>query len=159
MMARIAALAFAALLSTSVIACEKSGEKEQKAEGVANKQAEEATREAYEKAYAAQAEADQKIAAARAAFERTREEYRHSRQSDLDGMNLTIKNLEIKERTLTGKAKVALDTGLPTIHAQRDAFANDLRSLPLTTPATWDDTKARIDKEWESLKTAVNDAQ
>jgi hypothetical protein len=158
MRARIGALAFAALLSVSIAGCEKTGEKEQKAEGVANKQAEEAQYEAYTKAAAAQAEADRQIAAARAAFEQTREEYRHARQGDLDSVNLTITDLEIKDRRVTGKAKATLDTSLPAIRTQRDAFASDLKSVPLATPATWDETKARLDKEWEALKTSVSEA-
>ena len=50
MMTRIGALALAALLSASVIACEKSGEREQNAEGRANRQAEETQNEAARKA-------------------------------------------------------------------------------------------------------------
>ena len=159
MMARIGALALAALLSASIAGCEKTGEKEQKAEGIANKQAEEAQYEAYRKAAAAQAEADQKIAAARAAFEQAREDYRHARQADLDSLDQTISDLEIKERTATGNAKAKLDTTLPAIRAQRDAFVNDFKNLPLATPAGWDDTRARLDREWATLKTSVSEVK
>lgn len=159
MKARIGALALAALLSASIAGCDKTGEKEQRAEGIANKQAEEAQYEAYRKAAAAQAEADQKVAAARAAFEQSREDYRHARQADLDSLDETINDLEIKERTATGNAKTKLDSTLPAIRAQRDAFANDLRNLPFATPAGWDDTHARLDKEWATLKTTVSEAK
>jgi hypothetical protein len=159
MTARIGALALAALLSASVVACEKTGEKEQKAEGVANRQAEEAQQEAFNKSFAVQAQADQKIAAARLAFEKSREEYRHSRQADLDQLNLKITDLEILDRTANAKTKAALDTRLPAIHAQRDAFTSDLRSLQYATPATWDDAKVRLDTEWESLEKSVSESK
>jgi hypothetical protein len=155
---RIGSLALAAVLSASMAGCEKTGEKEQKAEGVANKQAEQAQVEAYQNAAAAQAEADQKIAAARAAFDQAREEYRHARQDDLDTLNLAITKLEIRARDVTGKTKLTLETTLPSLRAQRDAFANDMKSLQASTPATWDDTKSRLDKEWSALKASVDGA-
>ena len=159
MMARIGALALAALLSASIAGCEKTGEKEQNAEGVANRQAEQAQNEAARKAANAQAEADQKVAAARASFEQTREDYRHSRQSDLDKLDKSINDLEIKERTATGNKKAKLDSSLPGIRAQRDAFVNDFDNLGSVTPASWDDTRARLDREWDALKSAVSKAQ
>jgi hypothetical protein len=158
MMVRLATLAFAAVLSTSIAGCEKTGEKERNAEGVANRQAEEAQSEANDRAVAAQAEADRRIAEARASFEQVREDYRHSRQADLDKLNLTITDLEIKDRMATGKDKATLDNSLPTIAAQRDTFARDLNEVPMATPMAWDDTRARLDREWEALKTSVSEA-
>jgi hypothetical protein len=159
MMTRTGVLAVAALLSASVVACQKSGEKEQNAEGVANRQAEQSQEQAAREVAAAQAEADQRIAAARADFEKAREDYRHSRQLDIDRLQKTISDLDAEDRTATGKTKVDLDTNLPGIHAQRDAFLNDLKSLEYTTPAGWDASRARIDKEWDSLTTSVSNAR
>ena len=158
MMARIGALTLAALLSASVTACDKPGEREQNAEGRANRQAEEAQNAAARKTASAQAEADQKIASARADFEKARADYLQSRQTDLDKLNQTIADLETKVHTSTGKAKAALDTSMPAIRAQRDAFTNDLRTLQTATPTTWDGVRTRIDNEWEALETSVNKA-
>jgi septal ring factor EnvC (AmiA/AmiB activator) len=156
MITRIGALTLSALLSVSVFACEKTGEKEQSAEGRANKQADEAQNEAARKAAAAQAEADQKIAAARADFEKAREDYRHSRQADLDDLNRKIADLEARDRTATGKTKTDLDAALPVIRAQRDAFTRDMKSLESATPASWDGFKSRLDGEWDALKANVD---
>ncbi len=158
MMVRIGALTVAAVLSASVLACDKSGEREQNAEGRANMQAQEAQNQAARTAAAAQAEAEQKIAAARADFEKARADYLQSKQSDLDKLNEKIANLETKDRTSSGKAKAALDTSLPVIRAQRDAFASDLATLRTATPTAWDGLKIRVDNEWEALKSAVDKA-
>jgi hypothetical protein len=159
MIARIGALSLAALLTASLAtACQKPGEKEQNAEGVANKQAVEAQDEAAQKAANARAAADEKIAAARADFDKAREDYRHAKQVDLDKLNQKIADLDAEDRTATGKTKADLDAQLPAIHAQRDAFMNDMRSLLYATPGSWDDARARLDKEWDALDTTVKSA-
>jgi hypothetical protein len=159
MIARIGTLTVSALLSVSVLMCQKPGAEEQTAEGRANKQAEEVQNEATNKVNAAQVEADQKIVAARADFEKAREDYRHSRQVDLDSLNQKVADLDAQEKTATGKTRVDLDANLPAIHAQRDAFASDMRSLQFATAATWDSARARIDTEWDALSTAVRNAK
>ena len=156
MIARISAITLVTMLSASVVACGKPGEQEQNAEGRANKQAEETQSQAAQQAAAAQAEADQKIAAARADFEKSREGYRHSRQSDLDALDEQVADLEAKAHTATGQKKAALDASLPGIHAQRDAFVADMKSLQVASPATWDAAKTRLDNEWEALKASVS---
>ena len=156
MITRIGALTLAGLLSASVLACnDKPGAREQTAEGRANKQAEETQAEAARKIAAAQAEADLKIATARADFEKAREDYRHSRQADLDDLNRKVSDLESKDRTATGKTKVDLEANLPVIHAQRDVFMKDLQSLQLDTPMSWDASRARLDSEWDVLEASV----
>jgi len=159
MIARIGTLTLSALLSASLLMCQKPGAEEQTAEGRANKQAEDIQNEAANKANAAQAAADQKIAAARADFEKAREDYRHSRQGDIDSLNQKISDLDAQEKTATGKTRADLDANLPAIHAQRDAFVNDMRSLQVATPATWDGARARIDAEWDALNKAVSSAK
>ncbi|HEX3345144.1 MAG TPA: hypothetical protein VHS09_11260, partial [Polyangiaceae bacterium] len=109
-------LALAAVLAASVAACQKPGQKEENAEGVANRQAEEVQNEAAQKVAAAQAEADEKIAAARADFDKAREDYRHSKQVDIDNLNQKISDLDAEEKTATGKTKSELDAQLPNIH-------------------------------------------
>jgi hypothetical protein len=158
MMARIGALTLAALLSASVVGCQKPGEKEQNAEGVANQQAADTQNEAARKVAAAQAAADEKIAAARADFEKAREDYRHSKQVDIDNLNQKIADLDANDKTATGKTKAQLDAQLPAVHAQRDAFLNDLKSLQFATPASWDSARARLDKEWDALNDSVKSA-
>jgi hypothetical protein len=159
MIARIGTLTLSALLSASLLMCQKPGAEEQTAEGRANKQAEETQSEAVNKVNAAQAAADQKIAAARADFEKAREDYRHSRQGDIDSLSQKIADLDAEDKTATGKTRASLDANLPAIHAQRDAFVNDLRGMQLASPATWDGAKARLDGEWDALNKAVGNAK
>jgi hypothetical protein len=158
MIARIGSFAFAAVLSASILMCQKPGEQERNAEGRANKQAEEAQGEAARQLANAQTEADQKIAAARADFEKAREDYRHARQNDLDALNQHVADLDAEDKIATGKTKVSLDANLPAIHAQRDAFVTDLKSLQFATPASWDAARARLDSEWDALKAGVSHA-
>jgi len=82
-------------------------------------------------------------------FEKAREDYRHSRQGDIDSLNQKIADLDAQEKTATGKTRASLDANLPAIHAQRDAFVNDMRGLQMATSATWDSARARIDSEWD----------
>jgi hypothetical protein len=148
--------AFAAALMA--VACDTPGVTEQQKESKAVQDNAEQQDRAARASASAQADMNQKIASAQADFERTREDYRHSRQTDLDEIDAKIAKLEASEPTLTGKAKTDLDTRLPQIRAQRAAFGTDLRAIQGTTAATWDDAKARVDKEWESLKSAVGAA-
>jgi len=150
------AVALVAVLSAPLVACDKPGEKEQTAEGRANVQAQQAQDEAARKAAEAQAEADRKVAAARIDFEKARDDYRSSRENDLADLNKRIAQLDAKEITATGQTKVDLDTKLPPIHSERDAFASHLKSLDATAAATWDTSKARLDQEWDALKANVD---
>ena len=99
-----------------------------------------------------------RVATAQADFDRARDDYRRDKQQDIDSLDAKIASLETKERTATGKVKADLDAKLPAIRAERASFGADFRGLQATTAASWDDAKARVDKEWEDLKGAVNDA-
>jgi hypothetical protein len=158
MMTRTGSVTLAALLSASVFACQPPGQKEQNAEGVANSQATEAQNEAARKLAATQAEADQKIAAARADFDKAREDYRHSKQVDIDNLNQKIADLDAKQKIASGKTKADLDALLPSLHAQRDTFAADMKSLQFSPAASWDSSRARLDTEWDALNAAVKSA-
>jgi len=149
--------ALAAALMASA-ACDKPGVTEQqKEQKAAQDNADQQDRAARESA-SAQADMNQKVASAQSDFERTREDYRHSRQTDLDEIDAKIAKLEASATTATGKAKTDLDARLPQIHAQRAALGADFRALQQTSASLWDDAKARVDKEWESLKSAVDSA-
>jgi hypothetical protein len=140
-------------------ACDKPGVAEQqKEQNAAQENGDQQERAARESA-SAQADMNEKIAAARADFDRNREQFLRGKRGDLDELDSKIASLEKEERSVTGKAKADLDAKLPSIRARRAAFGADLRSLDATTAATWDDTKARIDKEWSLLRAAVAQAE
>lgn len=158
-MMRIAGTFVVAAALMANAACDKPGVAEQQKEQKAvQDNADQQDRAARESA-SAQADMNEKVASARADFDRNRDEFLRDKKGDLDELDKKIIDLETKERTATGKAKADLDAKLPNIRAQRAAFGADLRSLDATTAATWDDTKVRVDKEWESLRGAVSDAQ
>ena len=157
-MIRIAGTCVLAAALMAPAACDKPGVMEQqKEQKAAQDNADQQDRAARESA-SAQADMQQKVASAQADFEHAREDYRHSRQTDLDDIDAKIAKLEAKDTSATGKAKTALDAKLPSIRAQRAAFGADFRALQSTSSTTWDDAKARIDKEWEALRAAVADA-
>ncbi|MDP8999164.1 MAG: hypothetical protein M3O46_03535 [Myxococcota bacterium] len=159
MIRHIALLTWTAILSASIVACEKPGATERQKEEQANEQAAEARNEAAQKAQNAQATAEKDIAKARVDFEKTREDYRHSRANDLSDLDKKIAELEANAKTATGKTKVDLQARLPQVHAARDAFGRDLQALDATTPTLWDQAKANVDREWELLKTSVDKAR
>ena len=150
---------FALALSAGLAgaACQKSGTEAQreaeKAQATANTEITSANAEADKKSTKAQAEANEKISAGDKDFIKTREDYRHDVQSNLDSVDKKI--ADIDARAQKGK-KVKGD--LDAIHAQRDAFAADVQKIDQTDASTFDATKARIDKEWNDLKKAVDRA-
>jgi hypothetical protein len=125
-------------------ACEKSGKETQ--EQVDNAQATGQT-----EITNAQIKANEKIAAAESDFAKTREDYRHTMRSNLELLDKKLVDLDAKTMKATGTKKVELANKESSLRAQRDAFASDLRSIETASAATWDATKARIDKEWSSF--------
>jgi hypothetical protein len=61
-------------------------------------------------------------------FAKTREDYRHLMQTDVDAIN------------------------------KRDAFVTDMRGIDKVGALGWDAAKARLDKEWTDLKAAADKA-
>ncbi len=141
--------------------CDKAADEQQKATNAqlqANQKIVEANQEADRKAAAAQAEADKKIADAQASFLKMREDYRHDTTGKLVDLDHKIADLEAKSKTSSGKKKADLDAQLTQIRAQRATFADDWKQLETASAATWDSTKARLDKEWTDLKSLVDRA-
>ncbi len=128
------------------------------AQATANVDIAKAKADADKKMNAAQADADKKIADLQASFSKTREDFRHSTQTNLDELDKKLAGLDAKAKTATGKAKVELDATLPRLHTQRDAFATSFKTIDTTTATTWDAAKMRLDKEWTDLKAAVDKA-
>jgi F0F1-type ATP synthase membrane subunit b/b' len=152
---------FATLATVFVLgaaACEKSGKDTQ--QQVDNAQAQAQTEitnaqvQASDKANAAQAKADEKITAAENDFDKTREDYRHTMQSNLDSLDKKISDLDAKVSKTTGDKKVELTNKASTLRAERGTFAADVTSLGATPAASWDATKARVDKEWSDIKSS-----
>jgi hypothetical protein len=134
-----------AMIVLGASACEKSGKDTQEKVDNAQEQAQvEITN--------AQVKADEKVAEARNDFDKTREDYRHTMQSNLDELDKHLSDLDAKTLKATGTKKVELSNKATTLRAQRDAFAADVRALDNATTATLDATKIRMDKEWSNIK-------
>jgi hypothetical protein len=143
----IASFTCVAGLVAALCACDNPGVTEQQKEMKANQQAANA-----------QAAADKDRAGAQLDFEKTREDYRHMRRQELSDLDKKIVDIEANERTATGKQKADFDQRLPVIRAQRDAFVRHMQELDTATGATWDATKASLDKEWDSVTATVDSA-
>ena len=87
-------------------------------------------------------------------LEKIRDEYRNQKQADLASLDKVIADAEGKEKTGSAKAKMEVDGMLTSLKAQRAVFAADLAEADRATAATWDSAKARLDKEWDALKSA-----
>jgi len=155
--ALIVSLVFACV--PAVVACDKSGAEAQKQANEAQQQANREIGQANAQANESQEQADKKIAAANADFLKTREDYRHDKQVELDRLDKDIADLDAQVKTGTAKAKTDLPAKLPAIHAQRDAFVSDLHSLDNASPSTFDAATQRLDKEWSDLRSAVDKAE
>jgi hypothetical protein len=152
----------AVLLMILGLACNNNASDEQKKMNSARSQADDkigtAVKEADQKVKNAQQEEDKKVAEAQADFMKLREEYRHMTTMNLVDLDHKVDDLEAKAKQASGKARTELDANLKQIHADRGAFETDCKSLETATASTWDDAKARLDKEWTHLKTRVDKA-
>jgi hypothetical protein len=158
MMRRLGTLALTGTLLWSLGCDNKPGVTEQQKETKAAQDNAEAQNRAARESASAQAEMDKKVINAQTDFERAREDYRHERQKDLDDLDVKIADIEAKAKTATGATKAQLDQSLATIRPQRAALARDLRAAESATAASWDAEKARLDKEYDSLKSAISKA-
>lgn len=157
----IFASAAMALTLTLAAGCDKGADEQQKANAAqaeADKKIAEANKEAVTKTTGAQVEADKKIAAAEGDFGKRREDYRHKIQGDLVDLDKKIEVLEAKSKVATGKAKTDLDLSLAQIRVRRAAFTADFASVETATAVQWDNTKTRVDKDWTDLKALVDKA-
>lgn len=155
---------FAIFLATALLAlgCDNSGaaaqEKVNQAQMDADKASAQARADAEAKSKSAQADADKKIVAVQADFAKSREDYRHAVQIDLDALDKKLGDLETKSKTLAGKARTEMDAKLGGVRAQRGAFVTDFKTLDTASASNWDVTKSRLDKAMVDLKAAVDRA-
>jgi len=135
----------ASVILLGSVACDKPGQDTQKK--IDNAQ-EQGTTEITN----AQVKENEKVAGAEADFAKTRDDYRHDMQTNLDDLDKKLGNLDGKVQKSVGTQKTKLSSESQSLHAQRDAFARDVDALGSVSPADWDATKARVDKEWDALK-------
>ena len=153
---------FASILALCMgltIGCNRAADEQRKADEAraeADKKIADTNQEAQQRINSAQADADQKVADANANFLKLRENYRHDVTQNLVDLDKKIADLEAKAKTATGKTKAQLEADLPGIRDQRDNFVRDYRTIETASASTWDNTKARLDKEWDELKKAVD---
>ncbi|HEY1954149.1 MAG TPA: hypothetical protein VGH28_01015 [Polyangiaceae bacterium] len=100
----------------------------------------------------AQVKENDKVAAAEADFAKSREDYRHDMQTNLDQLDKSLSNLDGKAQKAVGADRSKLTVRSQSLHTQRDPFARDVESLGSTSASDWDATKARVDHEWDVLK-------
>jgi hypothetical protein len=156
-----ASIPSAILFMTLSVACDNAAD-EQKKMNSARSEADDkigaAVNEADLKVRSAQQAADKAVAEAQAGFLKLREDYRHMTTLNLVELDHHVDDLEAKAKRTIGKAKTDLDAHLKQIHADRSAFDTACKSLEAATAFTWDDAKARLDKEWIRLRDLVDRA-
>ncbi len=158
----ILASAAMALTLTLGVGCDKQSDEQQKANAAqaeADKKIAEANKEAVTKTTGAQVEADRKIAAAEGEFGQRRESYRHEIQTDLIDLDKKVEVLEAKTKAAKGRAKSDLEQSLAQIRARRASFAAEFAAVETATAVQWDNTKSRVDKSWRELKAMVDTAR
>ena len=155
-MNRFTALSLIGFVMLGASACEKTGAAEQQRERRANTELQQANNQATEQEQSAKASADKDIQGAHADFEHAREDYRHERMIDLIDMDKKIAALDAKDMTAKDKLKTELDTDLSDIRARRAEFARDMKAVETASAAAWDDLKARTNRDWDALKSAVD---
>jgi hypothetical protein len=152
----IAPLTLVLALSVSAFACDKPGATEEQKEMKANEQAAQARNSEQQSDLNAQAQADKNIAAAQTDFIKTRENYRHAKWLDLADLDKKIIDLQAKDLTAKGKTRADLDSALPSIRTRREQFVTDMQAMDSLQGSAWDDAKANLDKEWDGLRSSVD---
>jgi len=122
----------------------------------AKEQINSATQEANQKIKEAELAADAKIAAAKENFMKLREEFRHTTQSNLIALEHSVSELENKAKKAKGKERADLQAKIKQIHARHEAFVADYKQIENESASTWDETKARLEKEWAELKSLLD---
>jgi hypothetical protein len=135
--------------------CEKTGADTQQEANEARQRANREIGQANAQANEAQRLANEKIASAQAEFVALRDAYRNKVLEQLDALDQRITKLDVKAAG-SPKAKVDLQSSLASIHDQRAQLSRDLRAIDATTPATFDVTKAQLDRELADLKAAID---
>jgi hypothetical protein len=111
--------------------------------------------DASQKAKQAQRDADNKIALVKESFLKARENYRHMVKTNLIDLDRSVAELEDQAKAAPAQARGEAQAVLRQIRTRRETYANNLTSLEAETVATWDDAKARMDKEWSALEELV----
>jgi hypothetical protein len=150
-------IAFAAVALSFLLtsACDRAADEQKKAnqaQAKANEKIAEVAREADQKIKNAQAEADKKIAEAQASFMKLREDYRHTTTEAMVDLDKKVADLEAKAMKSRAKAKTDLELKVKQLKAGREAFLAEYKTLETASAGTWDETKARLDKQWNDLK-------
>jgi hypothetical protein len=170
-------VAAAFTLSTfALVACDDPEQDRQKsmvAQGVANdkitaansevaNKAAAAQSEATDKAVNAQKDADQKIAAAKldgdkkiadaqAELKKLREDSQKANADNLAELDRKLTAMALKAKKANGKAKAELDDRLKRFTTARAEFTAHFQALDNATAQSWEETKKRLDKEWQDL--------
>lgn len=156
------AVVLSALLGATAVACDDPGkqatDKITDAQRDADKKAAEAQRKADDAKREAQADANEKINDAKASFAKTREDYRHDLQAKIDKVDKKLGDLDTKALKEAGKAKTDLDVAIADIKRQRAALGTDVDRIGNATAAEWDALKARLEKAYDDLDHAVDEA-
>lgn len=134
----------------------EAGQKVANAQADAKDKIANAVGEADQKVASAQQEADKKVAAAKENFMKLREEYRHTTQTDLIELDRKVTELEGKAKKSAGRVKTDLQAKVKQLHAKREAFVEHLKVLDTESAVTWDETRARLGKEWSEVTTLLD---
>jgi hypothetical protein len=152
---------YALIFLLFAVGCENAADKQKDANGAqaeANREIDKANRDARDKVVAAQAEADKKVAQANADFQKMREDYRHTTTDRLVTLDRKIADLEAETKTAKPKEKADLEAKLPRIRQMRADFSTNYQAIESASATTWDGVKNGLEKQWDDLNKAVDDA-
>jgi len=156
-------LGSAGFLLLAAAACNQSPAREQEEARKAQQRADEKSgqfrMQAEEKSAEQQANANDKAREAARALEVTRNDYRHSAQSDLDSLTKDIDDLKVKAEKATGKTRLDIERGLSDLNARRDAVDAQIRSIDATSADQIETVKARVDDQIAQLRKSVKEVE
>jgi hypothetical protein len=152
-------------LSLVALGCENKADRDQaraeQAQREANEKAASAQREANEKIDQAQREANDQMQkaqtkaaedknAAIASFNKDRGDYREKVQKNIDDVDKTLSDVRTKEAGKSARDKADLEASAKLCQTRRDALTNDMRQIDSVTQENWTALRTSVDRDLDS---------
>jgi hypothetical protein len=125
----------------------EANEKASTAQQEANKKIDEAHRQANENMQKAQSKAAEEMNAAVASFNKDRGDYREKVQKEIDQVDKTLSDARAKDAKATPKEKAELQATTRDCQARRELLVADIRSIDTSTKDGWSIVRVNLDRD------------
>jgi hypothetical protein len=87
-----------------------------------------------------------------------RDEYCATMESEIKKWNVAVDNLDAKGKLMSADARVAYDTQVKAMRADRDLAYSKLQEIRTANESAWQHMQSGVDAAWTSMKNALDKA-